>query len=64
MTPAALKALADARAKRWAKARSGTAPSEPAAKPKKKFSVAARAALSAATKSRWRKAKAAGKTAL
>jgi len=62
MTPAALNALAQARAKRWANVRAASA--GPAAKPKKKFSAAARAALSAAAKARWRKAKAAGRSAL
>ena len=49
---------------RWAKIK-GTAPSaKPEKKAKKKFSPAARAALAAAAKARWAKAKAAGKSRL
>src|SRR5881628_1126754 len=63
MTPAALRALAQAREKRWANVRAKGASGGFSAKPmKKKFSAAARAALSAAAKARWRRAKAAGKT--
>ena len=64
MTPAALNALAQARAKRWANANGHAGSDNPPVKRKKRFSAAARAALSAAAKARWRKAKAAGKSAL
>src|SRR5260221_10457448 len=64
MTPAALRALAQAREKRWANVRAQAASGRFSAKPKKKFSAAARAALSAAAKARWRKAKASGRTTL
>jgi len=64
MTPAALNALAQARAKRWANANGHAGLANPPVKRKKRFSAAARAALSAAAKARWRKAKAAGKSAL
>ena len=64
MTPAALNALAQARAKRWANANGHAGSDNPPVKRKKRFSAAVRAALSAAAKARWRKAKAAGKSAL
>ena len=64
MTPAALNALAQARAKRWANVNGHAGSDNPPVKRKKRFSAAARAALSAAAKARWRKAKAAGKSAL
>ncbi|HZM03785.1 MAG TPA: hypothetical protein VFC44_12305 [Candidatus Saccharimonadales bacterium] len=49
-----VKALAKARAARWAKAKSS---SKPAKKGKRKLSVAGRAAIIAATKARWAKIK-------
>jgi len=56
--------LLKARGKRWANANGQAASENPPTKRKKRFSAAARAALSAAAKARWRKAKAAGKSAL
>jgi len=64
MTTAALNALAQARAKRWGNVNGHAGSANPPVKRKKRFSAAVRAALSAAAKARWRKAKAAGKSAL
>jgi len=64
MTQAALNALAQARAKRWGNVNGHAGSANPPVKRKKRFSAAARAALSAAAKARWRKAKAAGRSAL
>ena len=60
LSPAGLAAIRAGVRKREARKRAGTSSGSPAAKPKRRMSDAARAALSAAAKARWKKAKAAG----
>jgi hypothetical protein len=49
---------------RWAKIKGTTPSAKPAKKANRKFTAAGRAALSAAAKARWAKAKKAGKSRL
>ena len=60
LSRAGLAAIRAGVRKREARKRAGTSSASPAAKPKRGMSHAARAALSAAAKARWKKAKAAG----
>ena len=64
LSPAGLAAIRAGVREREAGKRAGTSSGSPAAKPKRRMSDAARAALSAAAKARWRKAKAAGRKSL
>jgi hypothetical protein len=64
LSPQAIANIRAGARRRWAKAHGQNEAPEPALKPKRKRSAAVRARLSALAKARWRRAKAAGRTAL